>query len=48
MRLKVKIEKYDLEGVKYYRGFKRFLWVWFAVTELERYKEDVKQQLNIY
>jgi hypothetical protein len=46
--MKLKINKYDLEGVKYYIGFKRFLWVWFPVTGLHRYKEDVKDLLNIY
>lgn len=46
--MRLKINKYSIDGVKYYRGFKKFLWIWFPVTGLQRYKEDVKQQLNIY
>jgi len=46
--MKRKIVKSNVEGITYYRGFKKYFWFWFPVTGLHRYKEDVKHILNIY
>jgi hypothetical protein len=47
-----KIEQFKksdiIEGITYYRGYKKYFWIWFPVTGLHRYKEDVKHILNVY
>ena len=45
--MKTKINKRYIDGEPYYKGYKKFIFWYFPVTGLYRYKEDVKQLLNI-
>ena len=46
--MKIKISKVVIDNVTYYRGYKKFLFWYFPTTGLYRYKEDVKEILNVY
>jgi hypothetical protein len=46
--MRVKINKYNIEGVKYYRGYWKIFWCWVPVTGYKIDKEDVKYLLDIY
>lgn len=46
--MKTRISKVVIDNITYYKGYKKFLFWFFPVTGLHRYKEDVKEILNIY
>jgi len=46
--MKKKIKKIKIVGVKYYRGYQKFLFWYIPITRLYRYKEDVKEILKVY
>jgi hypothetical protein len=41
------IIKYNVDGVKYYKGFVNFLWFNIPITRKYIYKEEVKEKLKI-
>jgi hypothetical protein len=45
--MKAKISKRYIDGVKYYKGYKKFIFWYIPVTKLHRYKEDVKEILKV-